>query len=77
MREPCIDRARTVSITSLPRFILSDDTSEADRYFDRDLTELFVLEVGTLRVPTGPGIGVEPDLALIDELATRRDVVRR
>jgi O-succinylbenzoate synthase len=37
------------------------DTSASDRYFPQDLTEPFVLDPdGTMAVPTGPGIGVEP-----------------
>ena len=38
------------------------DTSASDRYFAEDLTEPFVVEPdGTMAVPAGPGIGVEPN----------------
>jgi O-succinylbenzoate synthase len=46
----------------MPGFTLTGDASASDRYFgtDGDLTEPFVLDEGRLRVPTGPGLGVEP-----------------
>jgi O-succinylbenzoate synthase len=46
----------------LPGFTLTGDCSASERYFgvDGDLTEPFVLEAGRLRVPSGPGLGVEP-----------------
>src|SRR3712207_7597268 len=40
------------------------------RYFERDVTEPFVLEDGTLRVPTGPGLGVAPIPDILDEVTT-------
>jgi O-succinylbenzoate synthase len=50
-----------VALASLPGFTLPGDTSASDRYFDRDLTDPFVVDAdGTMRVPDGPGIGVTP-----------------
>jgi O-succinylbenzoate synthase len=77
MLETGIGRAGNVALASLPGFTLPGDTSASARYFERDLTEPFVLEDGCLRVPTGPGIGVEPDTSFIDELAASREVIRR
>ena len=77
MLETGIGRAANVALASLPGFTLPGDTSASSRYFERDVTEPFVLEDGTLRVPTAPGLGIEPDLPYIDELATSREVVRR
>jgi O-succinylbenzoate synthase len=77
MLETGIGRAGNVALASLPGFTLPGDTSASARYFERDLTEPFVLEDGCLRVPTGPGLGVALDEAFIRELATSREVVRR
>jgi len=61
MLETGIGRAANVALASLPGFTLPGDTSASDRYFDRDLTEPFVVDAdGTMRVPDGPGIGVTP-----------------
>jgi O-succinylbenzoate synthase len=62
-----IGRAVDVALASLPGFTVTGDLSASDRFFREDLTEPFLLEGGTLRVPTGPGIGV----------TVRGDVVRR
>ena len=44
------------------RSLAAGDTSATSRYFAEDLTEPLVLAPdGTLPVPDGPGIGVEPD----------------
>ncbi len=76
MLETGIGRAANVALASLPGFTLPGDTSASDRYFSRDLTPPFVLVDGQLRVPTGPGIGVDPIMANVDELTTAKDVVR-
>jgi O-succinylbenzoate synthase len=40
---------------------LPGDTSASRRYFTEDLTEPFELAPdGTMAVPNGPGIGIEP-----------------
>ena len=68
MLETGIGRAANVALASLPGFTLPGDLSASDRYFRQDLTAPFVLEDGRLRVPTGPGIGVDPLLDVIDDL---------
>ncbi|MDJ0338056.1 o-succinylbenzoate synthase [Cryobacterium sp. PH31-O1] len=64
MLETGIGRAANVALAGLPNFVLPGDTSASNRYYAQDLTAPFVLEEGHLRVPTGPGIGVEvlPDV---------------
>jgi O-succinylbenzoate synthase len=64
MLETGIGRAANVALAALPNFVLPGDTSASNRYYEQDLTAPFVLEDGHLRVPTGPGIGVEvlPDV---------------
>jgi o-succinylbenzoate synthase len=72
MLETGIGRSTNLALAALPNFRLPGDTSATSRYFAEDLTEPFVLEAdGTLPVPSGPGIGVDPDPARL-EAATRR-----
>jgi O-succinylbenzoate synthase len=70
MLETGIGRAANVALAALPGFTLPGDTSASSRYFATDITEPFVLEDGRLRVPTGPGIGVDPVPALLEEFTT-------
>jgi O-succinylbenzoate synthase len=68
MLETGIGRAANVALAALPNFTLPGDTSASRRYFETDITEPFVLEDGRLRVPTGPGIGVEPVPDVLESL---------
>ncbi len=61
MLETGIGRATNLALAALPGFTLPGDTSASGRYFAEDLTEPHVLAAdGTMAVPRGPGIGVEP-----------------
>jgi O-succinylbenzoate synthase len=73
MLETGIGRAANVALAALPGFTLPGDTSASRRYYDVDVTEPFVLRGGTLDVPSGPGIGVEPLPDVLDELTTARE----
>ena len=44
--------------------------SASDRYFAEDITEPFVLDNGYVKVPEGPGIGVEPIPDLLEAITT-------
>jgi O-succinylbenzoate synthase len=70
MLETGVGRAVNVALASLPGFTLPGDTSASDRYFAEDVTAPFVLEDGCLRVPTGPGIGVQPLPERLAQLTT-------
>lgn len=70
MLETGIGRAANVALAALPGFTLPGDTSASSRYFATDITEPFVLDDGRLRVPDGPGIGVDPIPALLAEFTT-------
>jgi O-succinylbenzoate synthase len=59
MLETGIGRAALVALAALPGFTMTGDCSASSRYFDDDLTEPFVLHDGALRVPDGPGLGVD------------------
>jgi len=72
MLETGIGRSTNLALAALPNFRLPGDTSATNRYFAEDLTEPLVLAPdGTLPVPRGPGIGVEPDPARLEEATVR------
>ena len=78
MLESGVGRAASVALAALPGFTRPADLSASARYFARDLTEPFVLEGSTLRVPTGPGLGVRVDESVLASLgAVRRSVASR
>ena len=68
MLETGIGRAANLALAALPGFTLPGDTSASARYFKQDITTPFVMEDGNLRVPTGPGIGVEPNIDYLEEV---------
>ena len=75
MLETGIGRAANLALAALPGFTLPGDTSASSRYFKQDVTTPFVMEDGYLTVPTGPGIGVEPDLDFLEEITTAKELV--
>ena len=75
MLETGIGRAANLALAALPGFTLPGDTSASARYFRRDVTTPFVLQGGCLDVPTGAGIGIDPDLGYLDSITTRVDSV--
>ena len=61
MLETGVGRATNLALAAMPGFTLPGDTSASHRYFMEDITEPFVLAPdGTMGVPDGPGIGVDP-----------------
>ncbi|HEX7167559.1 MAG TPA: o-succinylbenzoate synthase [Acidimicrobiales bacterium] len=70
MLETGIGRAANVALATLSNFTLPGDLSASARYFEEDLTEPFVLDDGRLRVPSGPGIGVQPIRDVLDAATT-------
>lgn len=76
MLETGIGRAANVALAALPGFTLPGDTSASDRYFLHDVTAPFVLDDGCLDVPTGPGLGVEVDVARLGEVTTSVELLR-
>jgi o-succinylbenzoate synthase len=76
MLETGLGRAGNVAMAAMPNFKLPGDTSASDRYYHRDITEPFVLVDGRLNVPDGPGLGVNVDLAYLEEITTSSQVVR-
>jgi o-succinylbenzoate synthase len=61
MLETGVGRAANLALAAMPGVSFPGDTSASDRYIHDDITEPFVLDPdGTMAVPSGPGIGVEP-----------------
>jgi o-succinylbenzoate synthase len=73
MLESGLGRAANVALAALPGFTLPGDISASGRYFARDVTEPFVLQQGHLRVPAGPGLGVEPLPDALAEFTTNTE----
>jgi O-succinylbenzoate synthase len=77
MLETGIGRATNLALAGMPNFRLPGDTSASARYFHDDLTEPFMLEPdGTMLIPTGPGIGVEPRPDRLEACTRRRELLR-
>lgn len=68
MLECGIGRAPNVALAALPNFVLPGDVSASSRYFVQDLTRPLELEDGHQVVPTGPGIGVDVLVDVVEEL---------
>jgi O-succinylbenzoate synthase len=66
MLEMGLGRAGNLALAGLPGFTLPGDISATNRYFDTDITRSFELVDGALNLPTGPGLGVEPDLEKLE-----------
>ena len=78
MLETGIGRAANAALAALPGFTLPGDVSAASRFYARDIvTEPAVLEDGHVRVPTGPGLGVEIDPVALEDVTVAREILRR
>lgn len=73
MMETGIGRSANLAFAALPGVTLPCDISATERYYNPDITEPpFVLEPGSrIRVPTGPGIGVEVQRDRLQAAAAR------
>lgn len=77
MLETGIGRAANAALAAHPAFTLPGDVSASARFYDRDIvTEPVVLEDGHVRVPTGPGLGVEVDLDAVEAFTVARATLR-
>jgi len=75
MLESGIGRAHNLHLASLPNFKFPNDLSASNRYWKRDLIdpEIVLEKGGVIRVPTAPGIGVNPVEDRIREATVLRE----
>jgi O-succinylbenzoate synthase len=75
MLESGIGRAHNIALSTLPNFTLPGDVAASKRYWEEDIIvpEVTASAQGTIRVPTGPGIGFEVRLDRIDNLTVRKE----
>ncbi len=77
MLESGIGRAQNIALSTLENFVLPGDVSASKRYWSEDIIEpeVVVTPQGTIKVPSGAGIGYRPKLERIEKLTVRRDVL--
>ncbi|CAL4860965.1 o-succinylbenzoate synthase [Microbacterium sp. MM2322] len=77
MLETGIGRAANAALAAHPAFTLPGDVSASARFYAQDIvTEPAVLEDGHVRVPTGPGLGVEIDPEALEAFTVARETLR-
>jgi len=74
MLESGVGRAHNIAMSTQSNFSLPGDVSASARYWHEDviLPEVTVTPEGTIKVPTGPGIGFRPHSERIESLTTRK-----
>lgn len=68
MLETGLGRALNLAVAALPGCNLPPDLGPSSRYFRTDLTPPFESKGGTMIVPDGPGLGVEPRPDVLDDM---------
>jgi o-succinylbenzoate synthase len=68
MLETGLGRALNLAVAALPGCNLPPDLGPSSRYFRTDLTPPFTSRGGTMIVPDGPGLGVEPLPDVLDDV---------
>jgi O-succinylbenzoate synthase len=76
MLETGLGRAANLAFAALPGCTLPGDVSASGRYYRQDITEPFRLRDGLMQVPYGPGLGVEPIPAVLEELTESTSLLR-
>lgn len=76
MLETGLGRALNLAVAALPGCNLPPDLGPSARYFRTDLTPPFESRGGTMIVPDGPGLGVEPLPEVLDDLTISHRVLR-
>ena len=73
MLESGIGRAHNIAMSTLTGFTLPGDVSASERYWTADIIEpaVTVTPRGTIKVPTGPGLGFAVNLDRIESLTVR------
>jgi len=79
MLESGIGRAHNLHIATLPDFKYPNDLSASRRYYAEDLIDpsIELSGPGTIRVPDGPGIGVNPVESRIAKASLKKEVFKK
>lgn len=77
MLESGIGRAHNIAMSTLEGFTLPGDVSASSRYWKEDIIDppVTVSTAGTITAPDKPGIGFEVNLARIDSLMVRKEMI--
>ena len=75
MLESGVGRVHNIALSSLPKFVLPGDVSASRRYWKQDIIdpEVRVSTKGTIRVPTGAGLGYSVNRERIESLTQRQE----
>ncbi len=75
MLESGIGRAQNIAMSTLPNFRLPGDVTASKRYWHEDVIspEVTVSAEGTIRVPSGAGIGFAPRMDRIGSVTVRQE----
>src|SRR5690349_22213391 len=78
MLESGIGRAHNIAMSTLAGFTLPVDVSASARYWEEDIIDppVTVSARGTIKVPDGPGIGFNVNLARIEALTVRKETIK-
>ena len=78
MLEAGVGRAHNIAMSSLPGFNLPGDVSASSRYWARDILEPAIKSTphGTIKVPTGIGIGFTVDMEMVSQSTVREEIWR-
>lgn len=76
MLETGLGRALNLAVAALPGCNLPPDLGPSSRYFTTDLTPPFESRGGTMIVPDGPGLGVEPLDEVLDDVTISHHILR-
>jgi O-succinylbenzoate synthase len=77
MLESGIGRAHNIAMATLAGFTLPGDISASSRYWAEDIIEpaVTVSATGTILPSQGAGIGYDVNMARVDALTVRREVI--
>src|SRR5262249_1848016 len=76
MREPGVGRAATLPLAARETSPRPGALSPPARYFTEDIPPPFALDDGHIRVPSGPGTGVEILRDVLRRLTIHREILR-
>jgi O-succinylbenzoate synthase len=76
MLETGLGRALNLAVAALPGCNLPPDLGPSSRYFRRDITAPFESRGGTMIVPSGPGLGVDPDPDALEDMTVNQRTLR-